>query len=79
MFLTLYSINNCPKCNILKQKLIDNKLCFKTITGEEATNTISSNGFLSAPILKINGKMTNYKKAMEWLDNLEGKQEEMFC
>lgn len=61
--ITLYS-TNCPKCNVLKQKLQSLNIDF------EISNNIDELielGFMEAPILKINDQYLNFSKAVNWI------------
>lgn len=61
--ITLYS-TNCPKCNVLKQKLQSLSIDF------EISNNIDELielGFMEAPILKVNDEYLNFSKAVNWI------------
>ena len=61
--ITLYS-TNCPKCNVLKQKLQSLNIDF------EISNNIDELielGFMEAPILKANDQYLNFSKAVNWI------------
>lgn len=61
--ITLYS-TNCPKCNVLKQKLQNLNIDF------EISNNIDELielGFMEAPILKVNDEYLNFSKAVNWI------------
>ena len=61
--ITLYS-TNCPKCNVLKQKLQSLNIDF------EISNNIDELielGFMEAPILKVNDQYLNFSKAVNWI------------
>ena len=61
--ITLYS-TNCPKCNVLKQKLQNLNIDF------EISNNIDELielGFMEAPILKVNDQYLNFSKAVNWI------------
>ena len=61
--ITLYS-TNCPKCNVLKQKLQSLNIDF------EISNNIDELielGFMEAPILKVNDEYLNFSKAVNWI------------
>ena len=61
--ITLYS-TNCPKCNVLKQKLqslnIDFQIC-------EDVQKLIDLGFMEAPILKVDNEYLNFSKAVQWI------------
>ena len=55
--------NNCPKCKILKTKLDQ-----KQITYEECNDVdiMIKNGFLSMPMLKVDGETMNFNEAIKY-------------
>jgi len=65
----LYS-TNCPKCNILEKKLSSANIDFSIETDVEI---MQSKGFMSAPMLEVDGKALDFKKAVDWINN---KQEQ---
>lgn len=60
----LYS-NNCPRCKILKKKLDDNKINYEII---DNVDTMIDKGLSTVPVLEINGKMLDFKEAVEWVN-----------
>jgi len=56
--------NNCPKCKILKTKLDQ-----KQITYEECNDVdiMIENGFLSMPMLQVDGEIMNFNEAIKWV------------
>ena len=59
----LYS-TGCPKCNVLKKKLIEHNIDFiENNNVDEMTNL----GFVSVPILEANGVRMGFKEAVEWI------------
>lgn len=60
----LYS-NNCPRCKILKKKLDDNKINYEII---DDVDTMIDKGLSTVPVLEINGKMLDFKEAVEWVN-----------
>ena len=61
----LYS-NNCPRCKILKKKLNDNKINYEII---DNVDTMIDKGLSTVPVLEINGRMLDFKEAVEWVNN----------
>ena len=61
----LYS-NNCPRCKILKKKLDDNKINYEIIDNVDA---MIDKGLSTVPVLEINGRMLDFKEAVEWVNN----------
>lgn len=63
--IVLYS-SHCPKCEILKKKLEEQNIEF------EENNDIGEmidKGFMSAPMLDVNGEVMDYVKAFKWVTN----------
>ena len=59
----LYS-NNCPKCNILKEKLDDKNITYEICSDIKLMVT---KGFRSAPILEIDNEALTYLDAINWI------------
>lgn len=55
----------CPKCKVLEAKLKQ-----KAITYEEVTdmNIMTDMGFMSVPILEVNGVTMNFTQANTWIN-----------
>ena len=68
MRVILYS-TDCPKCKILESKLKQKNVAFELVTGEEAVEAISNKGFMSAPMLEVDGEDMEFNAAMGWLQN----------
>ena len=68
MRVILYS-TDCPKCKILESKLKQKNVAFELVTGEEAVEAISNKGFMSAPMLEVDGVSLEFNAAMIWLQN----------
>lgn len=64
MDIILYS-TGCPKCNILKKKLTE-----KSIPYIENNNVeeMTSLGIDYVPVLRVNGKMLQFKEANDWIN-----------
>ena len=63
MNVILYS-TNCPKCKVLEKKLGDSKIQYEVVTDEDL---MIEKGFLSAPMLEVDGTVMDFGKAMKWL------------
>ena len=61
----LYS-NNCPRCKILKKKLDDNKINYEVV---DNVDIMIDKGLSTVPVLEINGRMLDFKEAVEWVNN----------
>lgn len=69
MRVILYS-TDCPKCKILESKLKQKNVAFELVTGEEAVEAISNKGFMSAPLLEVDGENMEFGKAVKWVNEL---------
>ena len=69
MRVILYS-TDCPKCKILESKLKQKNVAFELVTGEEAVEAISNKGFMSAPMLEVDGEDMEFGKAVKWVNEL---------
>lgn len=67
MSIVLYS-TNCPKCNVLEKKLQDKKIDFVI---ENNVDKIVEKGFMSAPVLEVDGSFMDFKKAIDWISEQE--------
>lgn len=63
MSVILYSMH-CPKCMILKKKLLDKDIKFKEIN---SVSEMTKRGFMSVPILEVDGNIMDYQQASEWM------------
>ena len=66
MEITLYS-THCPRCNVLEKKLQQKKIDYKEIND---TAIMEQKGYLSVPVLEVNGKSMNFKEAVDWINSL---------
>jgi len=65
--ITLYS-TNCPKCNVLEQKLNSANIDFNV--SNDIENLIKK-GFREAPILEIDDQYLNFSEAIKWIREKE--------
>lgn len=72
MNVTLFS-TDCPRCKILESKLAEKKIAFNVIKGDQAIEYISSRGFMSAPLLMVDGTNYEFGKAIRWVNEYENK------
>ena len=63
MNITLYT-THCPKCKVLETKLQQRELEYETVEDE---NIMVEKGFLSAPMLEIDGEVFDFSGAINWL------------
>ena len=64
MNVVLYS-TNCPKCNVLEKKLTQKGIEFEVINDVKAIRKL---GYLTAPLLEVNGNVMDFTKANEWIN-----------
>lgn len=69
MSIELFS-TNCPKCKILETKLREKKVLFQLFEGERAIESIQERGFMTAPLLCVDGKNMEFNAAMKWLSDI---------
>lgn len=62
----LYS-TGCPRCDVLKDKLESKGVVYKENNSVEEMTAL---GIDEVPILSIDGKLHNFKEAVEWVNNL---------
>ena len=63
MNVTLYT-THWPKCKVLETKLQQRGLEYETVEDE---NIMVEKGFLSAPMLEIDGEVFDFSGAINWL------------
>lgn len=66
MEVILYS-THCPKCNILEKKLKQKNITYKEINDIEI---MKEKGYLTVPVLEVNGTSMNFKQAVDWVNSL---------
>ena len=69
MEIILYT-THCPKCKVLEAKLN-----LKDIPYEECTDVdkMQSLGMMSAPTLSVDGKLLQFKEAVDWINAYGGE------
>ena len=60
---------NCPKCKVLEQKLKMKNVKYEEVNDIEL---MEKKGFMTAPMLEIEGKVMNFKEANDWINSLLG-------
>ena len=65
MSIVLYS-TKCPKCIILEKKLKAKNINYEEVNDIEV---MKEKGFLTVPILEVDGVSMDFKKASEWVNN----------
>ena len=66
MKITLYS-THCPKCNVLKKKLKTKNIEYEEVNDVEI---MKEKGYLTVPILEVDGESMDFKKASDWINTL---------
>lgn len=66
MNIILYS-TNCPKCNVLKTKLIKKGIHFTEIND---IDTMLKKGYMQAPMLEVDNETMDFIQANHWINNL---------
>lgn len=61
----LYS-THCPKCIMLESQLKSKKIKYKLIT-EFNIEDIKAKGFLSMPVLNVDGNFMDFNEAVKWV------------
>lgn len=61
----LYS-TGCPRCDVLKSKLIDKAVPF---TENNSVDEMTALGITQVPVLSVNGNLYEFKEAVEWVNN----------
>lgn len=61
----LYS-THCPKCNVLEKKLKQKNIPYEEVNDIEV---MKEKGYLSVPVLEVDGKSMDYKTAFKFIDS----------
>lgn len=64
MDIILYS-TGCPKCKVLETKLNSKNIKYNLIDDE---GLMVEKGFMSAPMLEVDGKIMNFVDANNWIN-----------
>lgn len=59
--------NGCPRCEVLKTKMDNANLNYKTSTDFQE---IIDRGFETLPVLKVNNEYLDFVGAVKWINNL---------
>lgn len=66
MNIILYT-THCPKCKVLESKLIEKNIDFQI---EEDIEKLIDLGYMSAPILSVDGEVMEFGEAVKWVNNI---------
>ena len=67
MSVVLYS-THCPRCNVLEKKLQQKNIVYEEINDVEI---MKEKGYLTVPILEVDGKSMDFKTANDWINSQE--------
>ena len=68
---SLYT-TDCPKCTVLKKKLKNAGVSFEPVYDFDPGYFVER-GFLSAPILEVDGVLLDFSAANEWINEYNRK------
>ena len=60
----MYS-TGCPKCNVLKSKLDSKSIPYFVVSD---VPSIIAKGITTVPVLEIDGRLLDFKKAVDWVN-----------
>lgn len=63
--ITLYT-THCPKCQVLASKLDNAAIKYEVC---DNVDVMAQKGFMSVPLLEIDGEILDFKKAIDWVNN----------
>ena len=66
MRVLLYS-THCPRCNVLEKKLQQKEVDYDEVND---TSIMEQKGYLSVPVLEVDGKSMDFKEAVDWINTL---------
>ena len=66
MKVVLYS-THCPRCNVLEKKLQQKNIQYEEIND---VDIMTEKGYMSAPMLEVDGVSMNFKEAVDWVNSL---------
>lgn len=63
--ITLYT-THCPQCRVLETKLAQKNIQYEVC---EDQDFMKEKGFLSVPILEVDGEVLNFANAIKWVND----------
>ena len=66
MQITLFS-THCPRCSVLEKKLKQKGIDYDEVND---VSIMEEKGFLTAPMLEVDGKIMDFKDANDWINTL---------
>ena len=67
MNIVLYS-THCPRCVVLEKKLKQKEIDYNEVND---VSIMGKKGFLSVPMLEVDGKVMDFKEANDWINKLD--------
>lgn len=67
----LYS-THCPKCCVLEKKLKQKNISYDEVNDIEI---MKRKGYLTVPVLEIDGESMDFKKAINWINTLNQEEQ----
>ena len=67
MKIILFS-TKCPRCVVLEKKLKQKGIDYNEVND---VSIMEGKGFLSVPILEVDGKIMDFKEANDWINKLD--------
>lgn len=73
MIVTIYTLPNCGRCCVLKEKLTNSGITYKEEDANEHLSMLKSHNIFSAPaLLTDDGLLMNFSQACKWLNQIGG-------
>ena len=67
MKIVLFS-TKCPRCNVLEKKLQQKNISYEEVND---VDIMEEKGFLTAPMLEVDGEIMDFKEANDWINKLD--------
>ena len=67
MSVVLFS-THCPRCVVLEKKLKQKGIDYDEVND---VSIMEKRGFLSVPVLEVDGKIMDFKEANDWINKLD--------
>ena len=67
MKIVLFS-TKCPRCNVLEKKLQQKNIAYEEVND---VDIIEGKGYLSVPVLEVDGTSMDFKAANDWINSLD--------
>lgn len=70
MIVKVYTSKNCPRCKVLKAKLLDANIDFQEIGALDAVKA----GLTEVPVLEVDGKRMYFYESLHWIREMKEKK-----